>query len=78
MPLELNPDRQMADNLRKALESEGDTLANLRTARLGPGHVGEIVCVVTAAHHRGFISRKVGAISADRDVILAIALIRLV
>jgi cation diffusion facilitator family transporter len=45
--LDMNPDRRMADNLRQAIESEGDQLADLHLWRLGPGHLGAIVCVVT-------------------------------
>jgi cation diffusion facilitator family transporter len=46
--LDMNPDRRMADNLRHAIESEGDRLADLHLWRLGPGHLGAILCVVTA------------------------------
>lgn len=45
--LDMNPDRRMADNVRQAIESEGDTLGDLHLWRLGPGHLGAIVCVVT-------------------------------
>jgi cation diffusion facilitator family transporter len=45
--LDMNPDRKMADNLRQAIESEGDKLADLHVWRLGPGHLGAIVSVVT-------------------------------
>jgi cation diffusion facilitator family transporter len=45
--LDMNPDRRMADNLRETIESEGDRLADLHLWRLGPGHLGAIVCVGT-------------------------------
>ena len=45
--LDMNPDRRMADNLRTAVENEGDQLADLHLWRLGPGHLGAIVSVVT-------------------------------
>jgi cation diffusion facilitator family transporter len=45
--LDMNPDRRMADNLREAIETEGDQLADLHLWRLGPGHLGAIVSVVT-------------------------------
>ncbi|MET2825387.1 CDF family Co(II)/Ni(II) efflux transporter DmeF [Mesorhizobium shangrilense] len=45
--LDMNPDRRMADNLRQTIESEGDELADLHLWRLGPGHLGAIVSVVT-------------------------------
>ncbi|HLH96375.1 MAG TPA: hypothetical protein VKW08_14770 [Xanthobacteraceae bacterium] len=37
----------MEARLRAAVESEGDTLADLHFWRLGPGHLGAIVSVVT-------------------------------
>jgi cation diffusion facilitator family transporter len=45
--LDMNPDRAMADNLRQAIESEGDQVADLHLWRLGPGHLGAVVSVVT-------------------------------
>jgi cation diffusion facilitator family transporter len=45
--LDMNPDRRMADNLRCAIEAEGDQIADLHLWRLGPGHLGAIVSVVT-------------------------------
>ena len=45
--LDMNPDRRMADNLRRAIEGEGDEIADLHLWRLGPGHLGAIVSVVT-------------------------------
>ncbi len=45
--LDMIPDRRMADNLRRAIEAEGDRIADLHLWRLGPGHLGAIVSVVT-------------------------------
>jgi cation diffusion facilitator family transporter len=45
--LDMNPDSHMADDVRRAIESEGDKLGDLHLWRLGPGHLGAIVCVVT-------------------------------
>jgi cation diffusion facilitator family transporter len=45
--LDMNPDRAMADDLRRAIESEGDQVADLHLWRLGPGHLGAVVSVVT-------------------------------
>jgi cation diffusion facilitator family transporter len=45
--LDMNPDGRMAANLRQAIESEGDTLADLHLWRLGPGHLGAIVSIST-------------------------------
>jgi len=46
--LDMVPDRRMADGLRQAIEAEGDQLADLHLWRLGPGHLGAIVSVITA------------------------------
>ncbi len=46
--LDMNPDSGMAAKLRHVVESEGDQLADLHVWRLGPGHLGAIVSVVTA------------------------------
>ena len=45
--LDMNPDRAMADNLRRAIESDGDEVADLHLWRLGPGHLGALVSVIT-------------------------------
>jgi cation diffusion facilitator family transporter len=45
--LDMNPDPRMANNLRRAVESEGDQLADLHLWRLGPGHLGGIISVIT-------------------------------
>jgi Co/Zn/Cd efflux system component len=46
--LDMNPDRSMADKLREEIETGGDTLADLHLWRLGPGHLGAIISVVTS------------------------------
>jgi Co/Zn/Cd efflux system component len=45
--LDRNPDKQMANNLRHAVESEGDQVTDLHLWRLGPGHMGAIVSIIT-------------------------------
>jgi cation diffusion facilitator family transporter len=45
--LDMNPDRRMADKLRRMIEAEGDALGDLHLWRLGPGHLGAIVSVIT-------------------------------
>jgi len=47
--LDMNPDRRMAENIRRAIEGEGDKIADLHLWRLGPGHLGAIVSVATAS-----------------------------
>src|SRR5579871_708694 len=51
------PDRRIAEKVRSTVESEGDRVTDLHLWRLGPGHLGAIVCVATAtareaAHYR--------------------------
>jgi cation diffusion facilitator family transporter len=45
--LDMNPDRDMAASLRETIEIDGDRLADFHLWRLGPGHLGAIVSVVT-------------------------------
>lgn len=46
--LDMNPDRGMAERVRAAIERDGDRLEDLHLWRLGPGHLGAILSVVTA------------------------------
>ena len=46
--LDMNPDQHMAEHLREMIESEGDQLGDLHLWRLGPGHMGVILSVITA------------------------------
>ena len=55
--LDRTPDPHMAENVRRTIESEGDRVTDLHLWRIGPGHLGAIVSVVTsgpreAAHYR--------------------------
>jgi cation diffusion facilitator family transporter len=45
--LDMTPDRAMEAKLRAAIENEGDELADLHLWRLGPGHLGAILCIGT-------------------------------
>jgi cation diffusion facilitator family transporter len=45
--LDMIPDRQMADKLKQTIEADGDRISDLHLWRLGPGHLGAIVCVDT-------------------------------
>jgi cation diffusion facilitator family transporter len=47
--LDMNPDREMAGKIVSAVEENGDRLADLHLWRLGPGHLGAIVSVITRA-----------------------------
>jgi cation diffusion facilitator family transporter len=46
--LDMNPDKGMANRLREEVEADGDKLADLHLWRLGPGHLGAIISVVTS------------------------------
>jgi cation diffusion facilitator family transporter len=46
--LDMTPDPNMAENIRMAVERDGDRLCDLHLWRLGPGHIGAIVSVATA------------------------------
>jgi cation diffusion facilitator family transporter len=50
--LDMNPDKAMSDKLRAEVEVDGDKLADLHLWRLGPGHLGAIISIVTS-HARG-------------------------
>ncbi len=45
--LDMNPDRQLTEALRRAIERDGDSLADLHLWRLGPGHLGAILSIET-------------------------------
>ena len=45
--LDMNPDPKLTRALLTAFERDGDSLADLHLWRLGPGHLGAILCVVT-------------------------------
>jgi Co/Zn/Cd efflux system component len=64
--LDMNPDRAMAQNLRATIEREGDRLADLHLWRLGPGHLGAIVSIVTATRREADYYRA--RLAAFRDV----------
>ncbi len=47
--LDMNPDRQLTERLRRAIERDGDSLADLHLWRLGPGHLGAILSIETTS-----------------------------
>src|SRR5271167_4302883 len=60
--LDMNPDSNMASRLCEEIEVDGDKLADLHLWRLGPGHLGAIVSVVTsrerdAGYYRNRLAR---------------------
>lgn len=60
--LDMNPDRKVEAAIRRTVEADGDRLSDLHLWRLGPGHLGAIVSVVTrlprdAAFYRERLAR---------------------
>jgi cation diffusion facilitator family transporter len=60
--LDMSPDPALAERVRSVVESDGDRLIDLHLWRLGPGHLGAVVSVVTgkprdAAFYREMLSR---------------------
>ena len=56
------PDSRLANDVRKTIESDGSTLADLHLWRLGPGHLGAIVSVCpkdnrSAEYYRAKLAR---------------------
>ena len=45
--LDMNPDRVLTERLRQEIEADGDRLTDLHVWRLGPGHLGAVLSVVT-------------------------------
>jgi cation diffusion facilitator family transporter len=46
--LDMTPDGRLATRIRRAIEEDGDRLADLHLWRLGPGHLGAIISVATS------------------------------
>ena len=46
--LDMTPDTALATRLRQRVEAGGDRVADLHLWRLGPGHLGAILSIVTA------------------------------
>ncbi|HEX4179656.1 MAG TPA: CDF family Co(II)/Ni(II) efflux transporter DmeF [Caulobacteraceae bacterium] len=60
--LDMNPDPGLSDQIRQTVEASGDKVADLHLWRLGPGHLGAILSVVTQsardeAHYRERLTR---------------------
>jgi cation diffusion facilitator family transporter len=56
--LDVNPDPQLADQLRQTIEVDGDRLDDLHLWRVGPGHLAAIICVATPSSHDPSYYRK--------------------
>ena len=46
--LDMNPDQRITGEVREAIEATGDRLLDLHLWRLGPGHLGAVVSVLTS------------------------------
>ena len=51
--LDMSPSESMANKVRAAVDTAGDQLIDLHIWRLGPGHFGAIVSVVSGLPQRG-------------------------
>jgi hypothetical protein len=49
--LDMNPDPNLADQIRRAVEASGDAVTDLHLWRLGPGHLGAILSIATRSDH---------------------------
>ncbi len=56
--LDMNPDDHICEHLREAIEGDGDDLVDLHLWRLGPGHLGAILSVVTPTQRNEAYYRK--------------------
>jgi cation diffusion facilitator family transporter len=50
--LDMNPDQRLTERLRQEIETDGDRLIDLHLWRLGPGHFGVVLSVVTGQNRR--------------------------
>ena len=50
--MDMNPDAQLTERLRREIETNGDRIVDLHLWRLGPGHLGAVLSVVTLHGHR--------------------------
>ena len=72
--LDMNPDRRLADRMRQAVEASGDRVADLHLWRLGPGHLGAILCVATkTTRDAAFYRAKLRAFPAVSHLTVEIA-----
>jgi cation diffusion facilitator family transporter len=60
--LDMNPDLRLAEQIRKAVQAEGDEVCDLHLWRLGPGHLGAIISIRTCGergpeHFRARLAR---------------------
>ncbi|WP_323137551.1 CDF family Co(II)/Ni(II) efflux transporter DmeF [Dyella subtropica] len=51
--MDINPGNAMTDKVRAVVETAGDRLIDLHVWRLGPGHYGAVISVITQESQRG-------------------------
>jgi len=51
--VDISPGESLSNKVRTAVESAGDTLVDLHVWRLGPGHFGAVISLVSQAARRG-------------------------
>ena len=56
--LDMSPDDKVEADIRRTVEADGDRLSDLHVWRLGPGHLGAIVSVVTQLPRNGAFYRE--------------------
>ena len=49
--LDMHPDQQLDERIRRTVEADGDRVIDLHLWRLGPGHLGAVIAVATSAAH---------------------------
>jgi cation diffusion facilitator family transporter len=61
--LDMTPDTRTAEKVRQTIEGDGDEVADLHLWRLGPGHLGAIVSIITRqARGPGYYRNRLAAI----------------
>jgi cation diffusion facilitator family transporter len=50
--LDMNPDHHLTERMRREIEVDGDRLTDLHVWRLGPGHLGAVLSVVSSRNRR--------------------------
>ena len=56
--LDINADSDMAEQVRRTIEIDGDRLADIHLWRVGPGHLSAILSVVTSELRTAAFYRK--------------------
>ena len=71
--LDMNPDRRLSDAIRSDMEAAGDQVSDLHLWRLGPGHLGAIVQVVTStSRNAGFYRERLARLPSLSHVTIEV------